>query len=361
MKHLTSVLESIKTPAQKLVKSQRGVTGLETAIILIAFVVVASVFAFTVLSTGIFSAERGKETVFAALKQARGSVELKSSVIANGVPDLAMYNDSAWVASSNVTATADATDKKEGTDSSDLLVATAFTTGLIAYENISPAIDMSSYDSIQFWMKSTVTTSATQLDLIIDDSTGCGSPSETIDIPVLTANTWKLVKVGITDSTTRTAIQCVGITVASDLSTTQDETITVDEIFARGQVTSIVITIANSIEGEAVDLTEPSDSNADGIADSEDRLHKLVVSYSDVNQLVNDLAWTVNFIGNNDADDLLEVGERAELTIDLKGLAQATPLIRNLQFDIEIKPIEGSTLIVERTMPSKIDTVVNLQ
>ena len=36
---------------------ERGITGLETAIILIAFVVVASVFAFTVLSTGIFSSE----------------------------------------------------------------------------------------------------------------------------------------------------------------------------------------------------------------------------------------------------------------------------------------------------------------
>ena len=39
-------------------RDQRGVTGLETAIILIAFVVVASVFAFTVLSTGIFSAPK---------------------------------------------------------------------------------------------------------------------------------------------------------------------------------------------------------------------------------------------------------------------------------------------------------------
>ncbi|MBT5320698.1 MAG: flagellin, partial [Chloroflexi bacterium] len=46
---------------------QRGITGLETAIILIAFVVVASVFAFTVLSTGIFASERSKETVFAGL------------------------------------------------------------------------------------------------------------------------------------------------------------------------------------------------------------------------------------------------------------------------------------------------------
>ncbi len=46
---------------------QRGITGLETAIILIAFVVVASVFAFTVLSTGIFASERSKDTVCAGI------------------------------------------------------------------------------------------------------------------------------------------------------------------------------------------------------------------------------------------------------------------------------------------------------
>jgi len=41
-----------------VLKGQRGITGLETAVILIAFVVVASIFAFTVLSTGLFSSER---------------------------------------------------------------------------------------------------------------------------------------------------------------------------------------------------------------------------------------------------------------------------------------------------------------
>ena len=65
-----------------LLRDQRGITGLETAIILIAFVVVASVFAFVVLSTGLFSAERGKETVHAGLKEARGSPVLKGSLIA---------------------------------------------------------------------------------------------------------------------------------------------------------------------------------------------------------------------------------------------------------------------------------------
>ena len=61
---------------------ERGITGLETAIILIAFVVVATVFAFVVLTTGVFSAERGKETVFAGLEKARGTMELRGGIVA---------------------------------------------------------------------------------------------------------------------------------------------------------------------------------------------------------------------------------------------------------------------------------------
>ena len=63
-------------------EAERGITGLETAIILIAFVVVATVFAFTVLSTGVFSAERSKETIYAGLQEARSSREPRGSVIA---------------------------------------------------------------------------------------------------------------------------------------------------------------------------------------------------------------------------------------------------------------------------------------
>ncbi len=62
-------------------QGEKGITGLETAIILIAFVVVATVFAFIVLTTGIFSAERGKETVFAGLQKARGTMEIRGGVI----------------------------------------------------------------------------------------------------------------------------------------------------------------------------------------------------------------------------------------------------------------------------------------
>ena len=66
-------------------KNEKGITGLETAIILIAFVIVASVFAFVVLSTGLFSAEKGKAAVFAGLEKASGNLEVRGSVTAGSV------------------------------------------------------------------------------------------------------------------------------------------------------------------------------------------------------------------------------------------------------------------------------------
>jgi len=73
---------------RSLHKREEGITGLETAIILIAFVIVASVFAFVVLSTGLFSAERGKEAVFAGLEKARGNLEVRGALTVTDIePD----------------------------------------------------------------------------------------------------------------------------------------------------------------------------------------------------------------------------------------------------------------------------------
>ncbi len=63
-------------------RNEHGITGLETAIVLIAFVVVAAVFAFVVLSTGLFSSERSKETVYAGLAKTRGTMELTGGILA---------------------------------------------------------------------------------------------------------------------------------------------------------------------------------------------------------------------------------------------------------------------------------------
>ena len=67
-------------------KDERGQTALETAIILIAFVVVASVFAFTILSAGSSSTEKGKQAIQAGLEGVQSSMNIKGSVIAEGDP-----------------------------------------------------------------------------------------------------------------------------------------------------------------------------------------------------------------------------------------------------------------------------------
>jgi len=62
-------------------------TGLETAIILIAFVTVAAVFGYAVLSAGLFSAEQGKQTIYAGLNEASSNLELAGSVVGKAATD----------------------------------------------------------------------------------------------------------------------------------------------------------------------------------------------------------------------------------------------------------------------------------
>jgi len=75
------ITTAIRTALKRLHRDEKGVTGLETAIILIAFVTVASVVAYSVLSAGLYSAERAKETIYRGLEQAKGSLEVKSSIL----------------------------------------------------------------------------------------------------------------------------------------------------------------------------------------------------------------------------------------------------------------------------------------
>ncbi len=71
----------MNTKLYRTMKDESGITALETAIILIAFVVVAAIFAFTVLTTGTFLTERSKEAAYAGLQEVRGSMELKGSLV----------------------------------------------------------------------------------------------------------------------------------------------------------------------------------------------------------------------------------------------------------------------------------------
>ena len=77
---------------KRLIRAERGITGLETAIILIAFVVVAAVFAYTVISAGMFATQKSQESVHSGLKEAQGGVELKGATIGtNGTIRLGVW------------------------------------------------------------------------------------------------------------------------------------------------------------------------------------------------------------------------------------------------------------------------------
>ena len=67
---------------KRLRGKQEGITGLETAIILIAFVIVASVFAYVVLSAGLFSSQKTKEAINGGLQSTMSTLEIKGNVVA---------------------------------------------------------------------------------------------------------------------------------------------------------------------------------------------------------------------------------------------------------------------------------------
>ena len=229
-------------------RDQRGITGLETAIILIAFVVVASVFAFTVLSTGIFASERSKETVFSGIEEAQSTLEPRGAVI--------------------------------------------------AYRGL------------------------------------------------LTGGTSTVYKLSFV--------------------------------------------VSNAVAGEPVDLTPSYDTN--DAANDPDIIsgakQVTVVSFTDKNQAFSDLPFSINYLGDNDGDHLLENNEKAEITVWLldrvTGIAIGTAgsvaymdgsgdggggggitssdtfLIASDEFTLQVQPANGAVLNIRRRLPTQLDTVMDL-
>ena len=64
--------------------NQDAFTGLEAAIVLIAFVVVAAVFSYVVLGAGFFTTQKAQETVYKGVEQSTSNLQLIGNVYANG-------------------------------------------------------------------------------------------------------------------------------------------------------------------------------------------------------------------------------------------------------------------------------------
>ncbi len=66
---------------KKSSNSHRGVIGIEAAIVLIAFVIVAAALAFVVLNMGFSTSQKAKTTIVATLGEAGSSIEISGTVI----------------------------------------------------------------------------------------------------------------------------------------------------------------------------------------------------------------------------------------------------------------------------------------
>jgi len=345
----------------RLHTGQRGMTGLETAIILIAFVTVAAVFGYAVLSAGIFSAEKGKESVYAGLEQARSSMELKGSVIAYGAPGTeGLINNcdviTGWDTNKSATGVAVTQAVGYGGNYSVQFTldgttgASEFTGGLISYDT-SELSDLSDKTFDNLYVMTDTDMAAGELTLLLNDGAcvGDGTDLETIDLPAIAAGSWTLVTVSLANPEDDTGILNVGFSSTLDLTGAgADVIIYIDNIVAGppySHAELIAFTMANAIAGKAIDLT-PTPNNV------------TVISYSDHNTYEANINWTVSFVGQNDGDYLLEQGEQAQIAVALGFLAD--PPGANDSFSLQVKPPHGSVVTIERTIPANIDAVMDL-
>ena len=117
---------------------------------------------------------------------------------------------------SDFTVSADTQDKKKGTASNKFVIAVGASAGDIATDSIS-STNISKYDYLECWVKSTVATSAGNLKILLDDTASCATPIETLSVPALSADTWTYVRIALANPETDTAIISVGLEYDSDL------------------------------------------------------------------------------------------------------------------------------------------------
>jgi hypothetical protein len=164
---------------------------------------------------------------------------------------------------SDFTVSVDTEDKKQGTGSNKFIVAAAATGGELATDAITSK-DISGYDYIEFWVKSTVATSAGNVKLHLDDTASCVSPVESISIPALTADTWTFVRDQIDNPELCSAIISVGLEYDAEIGAC---TVWIDDISAVKNDTAHWIKVPRNIwkiDRQANDIV--FDSYLDGLA-----------------------------------------------------------------------------------------------
>jgi flagellin FlaB len=117
----------------------------------------------------------------------------------------------------------------------------------------------------------------------------------------------------------------------------------------------VYFTLATTTGGDTIDFTPPSSGNTSNL---------VVISYTDAYQIFPSVNWTLTKLNSTGTDNLLDKNELFMITVDLRIVSEnATP--EQLpgpyhEFQLEVKPPVGAVLVLERTIPARVDQIVNL-
>ena len=95
------------------------------------------------------------------------------------------------------------------------------------------AKNLTDYDGVYFWFRSSLTTAAADLALLLDDTALCASPLEILSLPALTAATWKQCFVRLATPASDGSLISVGMRQVTDLA---DGTFDIDDVEALAEL-----------------------------------------------------------------------------------------------------------------------------
>ena len=117
----------------------------------------------------------------------------------------------------NVTVVKDTEDFKAGSASLRLLtdVGGSVSSGDILTSHAISSLDLRSYDTVEFWMKSSTATSAGDITLNLSSAANLATIKETLAVPALSARTWTYCRVSLANPELDNAIISVGLKYAT--------------------------------------------------------------------------------------------------------------------------------------------------
>ena len=123
-----------------------------------------------------------------------------------------------------------------------------------------------------------------------------------------------------------------------------------------GYMTEVFFTLATTTGGDMIDFT---DTTPDGTGNTS---NKVIISYSDQYQFVPSLNWTLTKLNTGDADNLLDKNELFLITVNLNQISANVSMLPGPYhtFSLEVKPPIGAVLVLERTVPARVEAIVNL-